>query len=608
MDSLALRIPQQGQGHLDANQPRPSELPAWLEEHPVSDAQTNVSELLSLLQTYNRRLMPLEARIKAHDHLHTAIKKALKMLRERYQNESLPLPEKARNHANLCLQFLDELAAGHKIIVTDLLKERAEHEIDNNLLVLSIKQAVESLGQLLLECYAQYIPYPKGLWGEIHKLYLIAETNNLHKVAAQEEGQEPDPRATVQLAYLRLVMLALAQPNHLMPGQIQRIYDYLEKWSAGCLLKESKVTEAKTGDIFVDLESELPPTIATGYTRFTLANGRFLDINPLRKRLDEACQKMEQKHKQSLKGHPFTIAERMQRNLLNRVNNAWRGRAERESERIPDGEHQVSVCVGLDAAHHFISGGQDFIPEKEEMLIHCPPKDHEKHGLSLIGRDETPWELDGPAHKTKDGLDQTRLSRFGEEVDVWNTQHEREIHVRDKRAAKMAHFQMGPWLRLNKSKGGLSLRRMPENTSRIRVGSLVAYLDHSSTKIWKIGILRWLQDGRDRFFDIGVMTLAHMGIPVAVRSIGGLGAGGEYFRSLLVRPVLSDGDKHGILVPATIYDIGTQLVLNMQTELKYVRLERMIETTGSFSLFEYKEVPIPPAEQVRIKNLGHENE
>jgi hypothetical protein len=141
----------------------------------------------------------------------------------------------------------------------------------------------------------------------------------------------------------------------------------------------------------------------------------------------------------------------------------------------------------------------------------------------------------------------------------------------------------------------------------LRVGSLVAYLDHSSTKIWKLGILRWLQDGRDKDFDIGLMTLAHMGIPVAVRAIGGVGSGGEYFRSLLVRSVLSDGDKPGILVPATIYDIGTQLVLNMQSELKYVRLVNMVETTSSFSLFEYKEIPIPPAEQVRINHLGRDD-
>ncbi|MEE8378996.1 MAG: hypothetical protein V3R49_01285, partial [Gammaproteobacteria bacterium] len=280
----------------------------------------------------------------------------------------------------------------------------------------------------------------------------------------------------------------------------------------------------------------------------------------------------------------------------------------RESERIDDGKNQISMCVGLDAAHHFTNEKQDYNPERDEFYIHRPQQRKEDDGLSLMAKNETPWDLDPAASKTNDGLDQTRLSRFELETDVWETTHDSNIHVRDKREATWAHFQMGPWLRINQSNGGMSLRRLPENQSQVRVGSLVAYLDHSATKIWKIGILRWLQDSPDKGCDVGLMTLAQSGIPVAVRAIGGAGAGGEYFRSLMVRSVLSDAKTPTLLVPASIYDIGTQLVLNLQTELKYLRLIKMIETTGSFSLFEYKEIAVPPAEQVKINALGHEEE
>ena len=98
---------------------------------------------------------------------------------------------------------------------------------------------------------------------------------------------------------------------------------------------------------------------------------------------------------------------------------------------------------------------------------------------------------------------------------------------------------------MNQSSGGMSLRRLPDSPSNVRVGSLIAYLDHASTKIWKIGILRWLQDTHGKSFDIGVMTLAQSGIPVAVRAIGGAGAGGEYFRSLLVRSAISEDNAPG---------------------------------------------------------------
>ena len=132
-------------------------------------------------------------------------------------------------------------------------------------------------------------------------------------------------------------------------------------------------------------------------------------------------------------------------------------------------------------------------------------------------------------------------------------------------------------------------------------------LDHASSKIWKVGILRWLQDDHNKDFDIGILILAHMGIPVAVRAIGGAGSGGEYFRSLLVRSALSEGDAPSLLVPASIYDTGTQLVLNLKSEIKYVRLMHMTETTGSFSLFEFKYIGVPPAEQARIDALGKES-
>jgi hypothetical protein len=608
MNPLKLRMPKQGQGHLDAQQPRPSELYEWLKTQPAANLQSTAPLLLDLLQKYNRRLMPPEARLKALTLLKPAIDKVLKLLREKYQDKSLPLTEKARGHSDMCLQFLDELSYGYKITVTQMITEKIDHDTNANIFVVTLYSAIDQLGQLLLENYSQYRPLLKGLWGELHRLYLLAEQNNVHNQVLPSDENKSNPFATIQHAYLRLALLALTQPNHLMPGQTATIYEYLEKWTAGCRLIKKTDTAAEAGDIVIDLADERPPAIATGYARFRPVNGRFLDIIKLRAKLEEISNSIEKK--QSARVHDVTlnISERLQRDLLIRLNDTWRGRAERENERKEDGVNQISMCVGLDAAHYFTNGEQDYNPERDELYIHRPQQRKEDEGLSLLAINETPWDLDPSASKTSDGLDQTRLSRFEVETDVWETTHDSNLHVRDKREATWAHFQMGPWLRMNQSPGGMSLKRLPESQSKVRVGSLVAYLDHGSTKIWKIGILRWLQDSQDKSFNVGLMILAQSGIPVAVRAIGGAGAGGEYFRSLLVRSVLSDAKTATLLVPASIYDIGTQLVLNLQTELKYLRLTKMIETTSSFSLFEYKQISVPPAEQVKIDALGHEEE
>jgi hypothetical protein len=59
-----------------------------------------------------------------------------------------------------------------------------------------------------------------------------------------------------------------------------------------------------------------------------------------------------------------------------------------------------------------------------------------------------------------------------------------------------------------------------------------------------------------------------------------------------------------LLVPSGIYDIGTQLVLNRQTALEYVRLTRVVETTNSYSQFEFKHIEVPPAEQAKISAIS----
>jgi hypothetical protein len=88
-----------------------------------------------------------------------------------------------------------------------------------------------------------------------------------------------------------------------------------------------------------------------------------------------------------------------------------------------------------------------------------------------------------------------------------------------------------------------------------------------------------------------------------VRAIGGAGTGGEYFRSLLIEPIVLNDGTPTLLVPASIYDIGTQLVLNRRTTLEYVRLTHMVDTTSSYSMFEFKHIEVPPAEQAKIDAL-----
>ena len=611
MNPLKFRLPKQQQTDPNALRPRPSELAAWIKALPAINIESTAPLLEAILQSYNRCKMPAAVRLKSLITLQGTVDKILELLRNRYQHEALPLPAGSREQADLARQLLDEMALGFKLCLTDAVTDADDNDMSINLFVAALRLAIDQLGQQLLESYAQYAPPPAGLWGELHRLYQLAERNGLHMRVLSETEESANPLATIQHAYLRLVLLALTMPNHLMLGQARQIYDYLGSWTAGCRMIEKRDTVAETGDIFVDLDGERPPAVATGYARFRPVAGRFLDISQLQAQLDEIYASIDEQSP-ARKGIPLTIAERLRRDLLNRLRKVWQGRADRASERSVDLASHLQLCIGLDAAHHFISEQREFTPERDEILYHRPQEND--GGLSLLSGDEAPWTLEAPSSTNQDGLDDTRLSRFGEEVDVWSTVHQTEIHTRSKREERMAHFRSEPWLCTNYSRGGLALRRLPDNQSRTRVGVVVAFRSDAATDDtaalenvsdnWQIGILRWLQDEPGHYFDIGIMTLADTGFPAAVRAIGGAGAGGEYFRSLLITPRSEEDAAPALLVPASIYDIGTQLVLNLQTTLKYVRLTQLLETSNAFSLFAFKEIAVPPAEQARIDALG----
>ncbi len=601
MNPLRYRLPQQQQNNISILQPQPNALAAWIAALPSINLQSTAPLAFKLLHSYNRCKMPAAMRLKAMITLQPVIDNIIEQLRGYYQSEPHPLHKSARTQANMAARFLNETAFAYKATVTDAVIDAENNDMSINLFIASLRLAIDHLGQQLLECYAQFSPPVNGLWGEIHRTYQLAERNGLHTRVLTENKNTDNPFATVQHGYLRLVLLALTTPNHLMPGQATQIYTCLEKWTVGCRLFSKKLTEAKTGDIVIDLAGERPPAVATGYARFRPVDGRFLDISKLQGKLDEISVSVDEQYR-AKPGVPLTIAERLRRDLLTRLRKAWQGRAERAYLREDDMSTHILLCMGLDMSHHFISNESNFHPEQDEIHFHRP----QETSSDLTLASTSVLTLEVPGSTSQQGRDTTRVSRFTESVDIWDAIHETEIHAREKREAAMAHFHAEPWLRINHSPAGLALRRLPKTRSRTRVGAIVAFRC-TNDKLWTVGVLRWLQNSPGKAFNIGIMTLSTQAISVAVRAIGGAGTGGEYFRSLLIQPAFPEKQnaiKFTLLVPASIYDIGTQLVLNRQTELEYVRLTRMLDTSSSFSLFEFKHIETPPAEQARISNLS----
>ena len=92
------------------------------------------------------------------------------------------------------------------------------------------------------------------------------------------------------------------------------------------------------------------------------------------------------------------------------------------------------------------------------------------------------------------------------------------------------------------------------------------------------------------------MNLSHSAVPIAIKAVEGVGKGTDYFRSLLVPKQVSINQLRSVILPAMLYDIGSVLSVNMKTKLFYIKLSKLIISTGNVAMFEFDILDATPVD------------
>jgi len=600
MATHELRLSFPAHEHLDVQSlnPAPRHLAAWLASFRVGEYDDAAERLLGVLHSYNRCPMKPAGRFQFLEQLRPVINEYVDALSDRLSGNSFPLTDKPRAKFQLIAALIRESACGYKHVVHDFIQDTNKSSFTDAVPVHSIYHAVLFLSKSLLAAYSAYVPEPEGVWGELHRLYRFAERHDLLALPIGTPDQAPhdaDPQ-TIKHVYKRIVLLYLANPYHLMSGEAAMIYAHLNTWATHGRLTEVDRNLSLDGKYFIDLSQELPP-------QYSLLRGapqrcddlRVLDVSRLVENVAAELNKYTEPQSEA-DTIPMTLRERIRRNMLQRLEHAWGGRRERHDERVPN-NMDIVLAAGMSASHHFVSNELPFTPERDEVRIHRPGG--VKQAFSLVPIEDEPWKAADKLDKLDAGVAKPRLSQFAGAEDLWEKIYASKANT-GKRAEDLDQdFTAQLWRQINGSSGGMGVS-CDGRGKRIRVGDIVVLKNANNLSAdWTAGIVRWLRDVRDEQLEIGIMALPGGLQPVAVRSIGGVGNGGEYFRSL----ILTEGDTTHLLVPSAIYDVGTCLVLNRGENLIYVRLVSMHEATASFSRFKYEVIATPLSEQQNIEAI-----
>lgn len=545
---------------------------AWLDSLPLADAAESARELYQTLYTINRQELSPQTRFELMEMYQGPVATASSALQAHVTSPASPLTPKRRQLAEFIRRLDIEMANGFKCGLVDLIRSSISWGKKSRL-VSGTGGALWYLGEVLLKSYQAYMPYPAGVWREIHEMYRYAEQT-------QREGEPIDisfggtdeKNRTISENYRRILLLGLANPYQLPQNECNLISQLLVDWSAKTRLDRDLNVDNAAGQFVVDLKKDAPPTpFPRGSVRPEHDGLRVLNAIELVHAVHGYVNRLRKgESPRSLELGLELLGDNCSE-MFRRLVRSWGLVARRRHTRLRRNNY-VFVCVGINALHFFSSSQKPFVPPEERGVADAAPVPTDA-AEGDANRDEAYVDLDEPIEDPRipdtaaikpDGPAQRPTEFY--RVDRW--------HVRD----------LGPQ--------GMSMVRQGEAGTNLRIGDLVGIERIDDIGQWNVGVARWLKSPDQHILEIGVELLAPEVAPVAVKRADiGPDHDPRYTRGLLLPAVDALQRPASVVVPRGVFRPEADLFIITEEDApaRRIRPVKVLERTGSFEHLVFAE-------------------
>ena len=603
MKAIKLIIPKRNTNPAVVINPSVDQTRTLLDELPLANPEACCTLLYQELFRLNRAPLAIKTRIAIMSLILPMVDDIGDTLRATYINASLPLNKKRSQTAQLVDKLHTEMAYAYKLIALDLIEDGRVNLISPTDLPQAIYNAIGFLSRQLVDGYALYNPEPKYIWLELNQLYLYAEKTRLQNLEVKPINPKCDPApATILNSYRRIVLLAVANPYHLIQGESAKMYEKLIDWSPACKLINLGNNTLPEGKLFVDLMMDSPPLYAPKtQSQIRPLEGRLLEIKEMLAIIDKEMRALTLAKQRER--HTLNLEKRRERDMYFRWAEAWGIRRERLSNRKAISAPAHIIC-GLTATHYFMNGGKPFHPEKMELLIRGKNASIDpQNTLSLIPEEYAPWDIDEKKKRQfiSTQIHDPRQSRFNQNV----AEEERNLWVKVYANSPQAFenlsvsndvdYEYHGCEIVNVNQGGFGMSCPLETNFPARVGELIGSrtADHGA---WSIGMISWMKIKRDNGISLGIKFMSEDAKPIAIKAVQGVGKGGEFYRALLIPDLDPSIHPTTLLTPAAVYDIDSIVLMVLDDRILFARLIRQLTSSGGFSQYQFRLVEEPKTE------------
>ncbi len=197
-------------------------------------------------------------------------------------------------------------------------------------------------GRVLSVCYVAHAPVPEGTWHDLHAIYLLALERDLATTAVNPHVAFLTP----ERAYVQTLLLALANPYGLLPGQLPLVVEFIgEHCHLATLGAEPPVHRTTRAVAVVPAGYDFPP-YAANKGGAAGESPLYLRMHELAFRLQEALHRVERGEAMPAAAGAGPGARVGYVAMLRRLLREWGATPARHFNRLP-GRSEVAVCAGL---------------------------------------------------------------------------------------------------------------------------------------------------------------------------------------------------------------------------------------------------------------------
>jgi len=510
---------------------------AWLEMLPLANAAAAQRSLLAALAAFDRADVPPAERFAVLEALREAVHYVQIEQAKRFAHRALPMTAAELAVFDATVALWELMRTGYRRCIAAAAGGEAPRADRAALLC---QRLLACAGLRMFHHHRAYRQIPRRDWRALHEGYAIAERLGVAETPVKDWLNRDVHDTSPRIAWMRAVLMALANPNELAPRQLTFTAYLLERWAGKVGVSAVPGADEGGAPLAVDLAADAPAQ------RRPLAGAsvRYLDLTRLARSLRSVIGLMRRGESPAKLGLGEDCVQPACERLLAFLYGQWcRGREPRTLERRPAATF-AQVSNDLEAIWHYMSG----------RVFRQPTE----------GRELTP-------------LERAELATFGR----LSTREEDDYS--DARGFLLEHWQI-----IDESATGLGLRRPAEAPGRRHAhGELVA-VRPADAKAFMLGQLRWLMQDEAGGLEAGVRLIPGSVGTCAVRPTGLNAGGARFVPALTLGPLPEAATAPTLILPAGLYRPKRVIEFRGESGTRRLMLLELVERGSDYERVTFR--------------------